>query len=282
MSMSRVVLAAVALAAIAAPAVAELKTPRPSPNAVLKQTIGLTDVTVTYSRPGVKGRAIWGDLVPYGEPWRTGANEATTIQFSDDVTVNGKPLKAGTYGFLTIPGQESWTAAFNTKSDLWGANGYDKANDALRLEIKPGTGTHQEWMRFSFENLSTDNGDLVLAWEQLTLTMTIGTNSTAKTVAAAKTEVAVAKADDATTRFRAASFLLDVNQELPLATTWAEESVKIKPGYLNQQVLAKLYAKQGKKKEATATMEKAIAAGKTGENPFDTRPSEKLLAEWKD
>src|SRR5258706_6102983 len=108
------VLAAATALALATPPLAQPSLPRPSPGATVKQAIGLTDITVVYSRPGVKGRSIWGTLVPYDKPWRTGANESTTIAFSDDVTVEGKKLAAGTYSLYTIPGKTEWTFAFNS------------------------------------------------------------------------------------------------------------------------------------------------------------------------
>src|SRR2546428_13960954 len=108
------------LVLIALPALAQqLRLPRVSPNSTLTQTVGFTDITITYSRPGVKGRQIWGGLVPYDKVWRTGANEATTIAFSDDVTINGQPLPKGTYSLHTIPGKDEWTIAFNTTANQW-------------------------------------------------------------------------------------------------------------------------------------------------------------------
>ena len=105
----------------AAPALAQLDLPRPSPKATVSQTVGLTDITITYCRPGVKGRVIWGGLVPYDQVWRTGANEATTITFSDEVTIEGTKLPAGTYGLFTIPGKDEWTVIFNKGAKQWGA-----------------------------------------------------------------------------------------------------------------------------------------------------------------
>src|SRR5687768_6036427 len=104
---------------------AQVKTPRPSPTASLTQTVGLTDVTIKYSRPGVRGRTIWGDLVPHDKVWRTGANEATTITFSEDVTVGGQKLAKGTYSLHTTPGREAWTIHFNSVPDQWGSYSYD-------------------------------------------------------------------------------------------------------------------------------------------------------------
>src|ERR1051326_7049375 len=122
---------------LALPAFAQLTLPRPSQKSVLTQRIGLTDVTITYSRPGVKGRRIFGGLVPFGKVWRTGANEATTIAISDDVSINGKPLAKGTYSLHTIPTEGEWTLIFNKTADQWGSYSYDEKQDVLRVNVKP-------------------------------------------------------------------------------------------------------------------------------------------------
>src|SRR5438552_5409542 len=111
----------------------QLRLPRPSQKQVVTQTVGLTDVTITYSRPGVKGRQIWGALVPYDQVWRTGANEATTINFSDDVNINGQKLAKGTYALFTIPGKDQWSIVFNSQAEQWGAFTHDKAKDVLTV-----------------------------------------------------------------------------------------------------------------------------------------------------
>src|SRR5258706_12497117 len=130
------VLAAATALALATPPLAQPSLPRPSPGATVKQAIGLTDVTVVYSRPGAKGRVIWGTLVPYDKPWRTGANESTTVAFTDDVTVEGKKLAAGTYSLYTIPGRGEWTWVFNSDAKA-PANEWDPKKDALRVNVKP-------------------------------------------------------------------------------------------------------------------------------------------------
>ena len=139
------------LAPAAAHAQQALKLPRPSPKATVVQTVGLTDVTITYSRPGVKGRTIWGDLVPYDKVWRTGANEATTFQVSQDVKINGQALPAGTYSLHTIPGKTQWTVIFNKTADQWGSYDYDQTKDALRIQVTPaqGLGMHLPRMHMS-------------------------------------------------------------------------------------------------------------------------------------
>ncbi|MBN2732702.1 MAG: DUF2911 domain-containing protein [Balneolaceae bacterium] len=149
----------------------ENKEARPSPNAAVSQTIGTTQVVVTYGRPGVKGRTIFGDLEAYGEVWRTGANEATAVTFSNDVTVEGKELKAGTYSLYTIPGENTWTVIFNSKQS-WGTE-YDESKDVLRVEVQPEQGPMMEWFMIYFENLGNNTADMVLHWNKTKVPVTI-------------------------------------------------------------------------------------------------------------
>jgi hypothetical protein len=128
----------------------ELNLPTVSQKATITQTVGVTQVTISYSRPGVKGRVIWGELVPYDKVWRTGANQATSIVFSTEVTIDGQKVPAGTYSLHTIPGKEDWTVIFNKEADQWGSYDYDPAKDVVRIKVKPQQGPHQEWMMFSF------------------------------------------------------------------------------------------------------------------------------------
>ena len=140
---------------------------RPSPNASVSQTIGVTEVTLSYSRPGAKGRKVWGELVPYGQLWRTGANEATTISVSKDVLIEGQKLAAGTYALFTLPTENEWTVVFNKNAKLWGTRDYDAAQDALRIKVKPQPADHEEWMSFRFTDLTDSSATLVLRWEKL-------------------------------------------------------------------------------------------------------------------
>src|SRR5207244_8677392 len=158
----------------------QLRLPRPSQKASLTQTIGLTDVTITYSRPGVKGRPIWGALVPYDKVWRTGANEATTIAFSDDVTINGQALPKGTYSLHTIPGKDEWTIVFNNTANQWGSFSYDPAKDALRVKAKPQAAPFAEWLTYEIPQLTPDQATVTIHWENVAVPFTIGTNTTQK------------------------------------------------------------------------------------------------------
>jgi hypothetical protein len=165
---------------LAAPATAQERANeevRASPNASIGQTIGTTEVTITYGRPSVRDRTIFGDLVPYDAVWRTGANEATTISFSDDVTIEGEPLEAGTYGLSTIPGEDEWTIIFNSVANQWGAYDYDEADDVLRIAVEPEEGEFSELMTFSFDEVEDNEGRLVLHWDEVAVPVSIVTNS---------------------------------------------------------------------------------------------------------
>jgi len=144
-----------------------LSLPQPSPKASVVQTVGLTDIKIDYHRPGVKGREVWGKLVPYDAVWRAGANENTTISFSDEVMINGQSLPAGTYGLHMIPSQNEWTVILSKNYWAWGSFTYNQNEDALRLKVKPVTAEYQEWLSYSFENLSPNSVDVVMHWEKL-------------------------------------------------------------------------------------------------------------------
>lgn len=140
---------------------------RISPKAEIMQQIGFTDVRIVYSRPGVKGRTIWGKLVPYDAVWRAGANEATKITFSTDVTIEGKKLKKGSYSFFTIPGKNEWTIIFNKVADQWGAFEYNESEDALRVKVKTEENNWQEWLSYTIFKTSDTTAVIRLEWEKL-------------------------------------------------------------------------------------------------------------------
>jgi hypothetical protein len=265
----------------AMPARADLKLPRPSPKAVLSQTIGLTDFTVTYSRPGVKGRKIWGGLVPYGEVWRTGANEATSFVTTGESTIAGKKLPAGEYSLYTIPTETDWTMIISTEKGAWGSFTYDKAKDASRLTVKPAAAPHEEWMRFTFENLTPSSGDLVLHWEKLQLTIPIEVATHDQAMANIRAAMAEMKADDSQTPYRSAQYCFNAGVNLDEAMAWAEQSVARKAGFFNLSLLADMKMKAGNTKEAIATAERALKVGKEDPDKPDTRPIEGKLSEWK-
>ncbi len=159
---------------------------RPSLNAGVTQRLGLdTDITIKYCRPGVKGREIWGGLVPYGlapgnksskgkpYPWRAGANENTTIEFNNDLLIEGQKLAAGKYGIHIIPSEKDWIIIFSNKNDLWGSYLYNKEEDALRVTVTPVKAIHQEWLMFGFEELAGTSAAAFLHWEKLKVPLKI-------------------------------------------------------------------------------------------------------------
>jgi Protein of unknown function (DUF2911) len=151
---------------------------RISPKAFLMQTIGLKDVSVSYSRPGVKGRKIWGELVPYDKVWRAGANEATRFVFTSDVLINGKKLRAGSYSFFAIPAKTNWILIFNKVADQWGAFEYNQAEDAMRFTVKPQQTEFTEWLEYTFSDMNVNkdgkNSAVInLIWEKLKIPFTV-------------------------------------------------------------------------------------------------------------
>jgi len=268
-------------ALIAGTSAAQLTLPRPSPAASVTQTIGLTDFTLTYSRPGVKDRVIWGGLVPYDEVWRTGANEATTFRCSRDVTIEGQPLAAGRYAVFTVPGRETWSVRFNSEPDQRGTAEYDTAKDVLTLEVKPRPADFVERMRITFEDITdAGEGDLVLHWERLQVPLHIVTDVIGPFVERAQAVMDTVSSDDWRTPYRAADFLHGREAKPELAIDWARRSVKVQENHANLSLLARLENEAGNRKDAIALAKKAIKVGKASKNEVDTSATEKLLAEW--
>ena len=256
---------------------AQLDLPRPSPNSSVMQYVGITKVKITYSSPGVKGRKIWGGLVPYDKVWRTGANDATEMHFSTDVKINGQNLPAGKYSFFTIPGETEWTVIFNSRTDIGGMD-YQEDADVLKLKIKPETGEFRERMTFLIENNTNAAADIVLHWEKLRLVLKMEVATNEMIMKNAEKEIG----DTWETPYRAANYCLQQNINLDKAMEWVNLSISLKETYWNTKVKAQLQAKEGKKNEAIKTMSKAIAMGEKMDNePFDFSAMKKMLDEWK-
>lgn len=271
-------LALLALAAL--PAVAQLKVPAPSPKASLAQAIGITDVTITWSRPGVKGRQIFGGLVPYDKVWRTGANEATVMSVSDDVTVDGQKLAKGTYSLHTIPGPDEWTVIFNSVANQWGSYSYDAAKDTLRIKVKPQKAAFTEWLTFEIPTLSTDAGTVVIRWAEVAVPFTVNANTTARVVAAAREAIAAAKPDDTRTPLTAANFAFN-NGMLAEAEEWGNASLKAGETMSNLWLKARIQQKRGQIAEAVRTGEQALAK-KTDKDSADLAAEiRKQVDSWK-
>ena len=252
--------------------------PQPSPHAVLTQAVGTSEFTIDYHRPSVKGRKIWGDLVPYGKVWRTGANEATTIAFTDDVTIDGKPLPKGTYSLHTVPGPNEWTIIFNKVAKQWGSFSYKQDEDALRVSVTPHAAAMTESMEFTVPALTADNATVEIRWEKLAVPFTVGTGATAKTLAAAREAVKNAKPEDWQTPYRAANFANNAG-EVADARAWVEQSIKAKQTNSNLFLRAQMEAKAGRRDAAVKDAEAALALSKDNKDFADE--IQKMINEWK-
>jgi hypothetical protein len=256
----------------------QLDLPRPSPNASVTQTVGVTEITLRYSRPGVKGRKIWGDLVPYGQVWRTGANENTTIKFSTPVKIEGHELPAGIYGLQTIPTEGDWTVIFSKDANEWGAFNYKQEDDALRIQAKPQPAEFRERMAFDIEDVTDTKATVVLHWEKLKVPFTVEVDTP---------KLAMAKINDAVrwqTPLQAANYCIQNNTCLDEASRWIDASIALQENFANLRAKAMLLAKKNDNKGAATFGEKALAAAKTAQpapNPQQVSDLEKMVADWK-
>ncbi|MBL7960428.1 DUF2911 domain-containing protein [bacterium] len=255
---------------------AQVAIPRQSPKATVTQTVGITEVSISYSRPGVKGREIWGKLVPYNEIWRTGANENTTISFNDTMKIDGTKLAPGTYGLQTIPNADEWTIVLSKDAKLWGAFNYKPENDALRFKVKPQSAEMVERMRFSFEDVTENSAMVTLQWEKQRVAFKIEVETQAYTIAKARTAIAWQPS------MQAANYCLENNVNLDEAMKWIDISIAISENYSNLRVKAQLLVKFNKTPEGIKAMEKALVYAKAmPEPPFNMKQTEDMLAEWK-
>ena len=265
--MRKLAILTIALLVAAATQAQQLNLPRPSPKASLMQNVGTTEITINYNRPGVKNRQIWGALVPYDAVWRTGANEATTIQFSEDVLINGEKLPKGLYSLHTIPGRENWTIIFNSVASQWGSYSYDKAKDTLRVTAKPERAEFREWMGFTIPEMSTDTAKIVLRWADTAVPFTVDTQSTARALVAADKAITGAADQRWQTPLRAADFAFN-NDRMAEAQRWLDMALKEKENTGTLWLKARMLNKQGKKADALRTAELAIAAASPEQKDF--------------
>lgn len=260
------------------PAKAQLDLPRPSPNAKVSQTIGLTEISVDYSSPAVKNRPIWGTLVPYNQIWRTGANQATKITFSRDVTFGGKTIPAGSYALLTIPTKGAWTVILNKKTDQSGTlREYKAEQDLVRFSVNPQPAPHRERMTFLFVDFTDDAGLLNLEWEKLRVAIPIKVKTEEHALAN------ISKSLDGTWRTyaNAARYMGETKKDFDTGLRYIDLSLGLKEDWYNVWIKATLLAGKGKFKEAIVQGEKAQALGKKAEFFFLEAESKKLLDEWK-
>ena len=231
----------------AAPALAQaprLDLPNQSPHASVSQRVGLTDITIDYHRPAVGKRKIWGGLVPYGEPWRAGANENTTVTFSTPVTVGGKQLPAGKYGLHMIPTATTWTVALSTVSSAWGSFSYDPKEDAVRFTVTPTPAEMEESLEYRFEAPTETSAEVVLRWEKLQVSFPITVDTKAITVASLDSQLR------GLSRFfwqpweQAAQWCIKNNCEQQRALDWVDRSITVQPSFANLMTKATLLEKK--------------------------------------
>jgi Protein of unknown function (DUF2911) len=256
----------------------QIRTPRPSPQAKFTQTVGVTDITVNYSRPGVKGRTIWGGLVPYDKVWRTGANEATTITFSEDVTISGQKLPKGTYSLHTTPGQSSWKIHFNSVADQWGSYSYDAAKDVVVVNATPVTAPHTEWLTIDVPELTTDKATFHIRWGNVAVPFTVDTGATQKVM----TQLRNALNPSWQQPFMAANFAFEnkgaaTDQEI---SDWLDKSLAINQNISNLWLKARFLQRLGKTAEARKTAEEAAAKANANQQDF-ANEIRRQSGEWK-
>src|ERR1700719_924797 len=204
----------------------ELRLPTLSQRAVSTQRIGLTDITINYCRPLVGGREIWGKAVPYANVWRSGANENTTITFSDDVSVEGHALPAGTYGLHTIPTADQWTVIFSKNSTSWGSVTYDEKDDALRVTVKPHPAEFQEAMAFTFDEVKPDSTVATLRWEKVAVPFRVSVDVNAIVLRSIQKQLRSVGGFTWAGYDEAANWLLDTGSNLDQAMKWEEDSIR--------------------------------------------------------
>jgi len=233
--------------------------PRASPHAVVTQTVGLTEIAVDYHRPRVNERTIWGALVPYDQPWRAGANENTTVSFSDDVEIGGETLAAGTYGFHVIPKAEGpWTVAFSENHTSWGSFSYNPEEDALRVEVAPIEGPHQEALAFEFVDPQNDSVTLALAWEKVRLPVEIAVDTEAVVLADIRNQLRSIPGFTWQGNQSAANWALQNDVALEDAMGWIDTSIQIEERFENLNVKAQLLAKAGETEASEEMMARAL------------------------
>jgi hypothetical protein len=258
MKRSSILLSALAVLALGASVRADLELPDVSQLAHVKQRVGLTDIKISYHRPLVNGRKIWGGLVPLGEVWRAGANENTTIDFSSDVTVEGQALPKGTYGLHMIPTGDTWTVIFSKMSTAWGSYTYDQKEDALRVTVKPGPTEMTEALVYMFEDLKEDSATMTLKWEKIAVPVKIAVSPEA-TVANIRGQMRGRAQYEWQAPNQAANFCLTHKINLDEALKWVNLSIQNEERFENLTTKADLLKAMNKPDDAKKVWDQALA-----------------------
>ena len=260
---------------------AQVLTPQPSPKCTLNQMVGLTDVEIEYSRPGTKGRNIFGDLVPFGKVWRTGANGNSTISFSEDVVIDGKPLKKGKYALFTLPKVESWEVIFYSKTDNWGnPEVWNEADVALRASVVPEMlNRNIESLTIDISNLDNNFAYFNIAWEKTLVALKFEVPTQKMAQASIDKVLAGPSAGD---YFSAAQFYLQSNGDLTKALTYVNKALELNKQnpFWYTKLKSLIQAKLGDKKGAIETAKISLAAAKVSKNNDYIKMNEDNILEW--
>ena len=236
----------------------ELRLPTLSQRAITTQRIGLTDVTINYCRPLVGGREIWGKVVPYGQVWRAGANENTTITFSNDVSIEGKALAAGTYGLHTIPDKEQWTIIFSKNSTSWGSFSYDEKEDALRVTVKPQPAEFREALSYTFDDIKPDSAAATLRWEKVAVPFQITVDVNKIVLNSIHNQLRNTGGFTWAGYDEAANWCLDNNYNLEEALKWEDTSIQNEERFENLETKSRILSAMGRKDESDKAIAKAL------------------------
>ena len=257
-----------------------LKVPAPSPSQTIKQSFGLGDISVDYSRPAVKGRVVFGDLVPYGKIWRTGANAATKLTFSDDITFGDVPVKAGTYALYTIPGKASWTVMLYSDLTLGGNTAdYNNEKEVARISVPAKyTESKTESFTINIAKVKSTTATIELLWENTRVPIKIATEIDGKVMK----NIDAALANDTRPYFQAASYYYDNDKDLSKAKMWVEKATEQNPKAFWVRLLkAKIELKMGDKKAAIATANEVIDLATEAKNDDYVKMAKELIAKAK-
>jgi hypothetical protein len=236
----------------------ELKLPTLSQRSIITQQIGLTSITINYCRPLVGGRTLWGKEIPYGKVWRAGANENTTISFTDDVSVEGQALPAGTYGLHMIPAADQWTIIFSKNSTSWGSFSYDEKEDAVRVTVKQQPGELQEALAYTFDEVKPDSSVATMRWAKLAVPFRISVDVHAVVLRSIQNQLRNTGGFTWAGYDEAANWLFDANTNLDQGIQWADRSILAEERFDNVLTKSQILAAQGKKQEAEAARTRAF------------------------
>lgn len=266
----------IAVATLVAATASAQDLPQASPHAEVEQIVGLTKIEVDYSRPSAKGRAIFGDLVPYDKLWRTGANLNTIIEFSTPVKLADQEVPAGKYSLFTVPGNEVWVVHLNKNTELWGESDFKEEENVVSFKVQPEPSEFTESLTFEFANLKGDNADLVMRWEKTKLVLPIVTDATQQGVANIKE--ALAKPDPSAGAYgSSARFCLDRNVMTKEALGWAQKSVAMDKKFWHMHTLARAQAANGLAKDAIATAEESMKMAQEAKNEAYVKMNRELI-----